>query len=293
MKRLVLVYNPVSGHATFKNKLDGIIEAFQKRDCMLLIYRTKKDHNDDLEAFLREARAEGVLVAGGDGTLHQVVNLMVKAGISLPLGIFGSGTSNDFASHLGINEDIEAYFDAIAAGKTRFVDLGKVGEEYFVNVASAGMMTSIAHEVDARLKNTMGKLAYYLKGLGELPKFRTMPLKLTADGTRYELEAFLFVIANSPVVASMKNVAEEAKVDDGKLDFLAMKKCNVADFMKVAAELVAGKPVSGKKSVLHLQAARFEVSTEGAVRSDLDGEEGPVLPLVVEVVPRGLEVYCL
>lgn len=293
MKRLLLVYNPVSGHATFKNKLDWMVEEFQRRGCMLLIYRTQKDNSSAFAEFLREAQAEGVLVAGGDGTLHEVVNLLLKADVHLPVAVIGSGTSNDFASYLRINEDMEAYFDCIAAGRTQFVDLGRAGQEYFVNVASAGMMTSIAHEVDVRLKNAMGKMAYYLKGIGEIPKFRAMPLKLVADGAEYALEAFLFVIINSSVVGSMKNVASEARVDDGKLDFLAVRKCSVAELMKITADLISGKPVSQKKGVFHVQAARFEVSTEGDVRSDLDGEAGPMLPLFVEAVPKALEVYCM
>ena len=293
MKRLILVYNPVSGHATFKNRLDWMIEEFQKRGCMLLIYRTQKDNTGVFEEFVREAQAEGILVAGGDGTLHEVVNLLLQAGLSMPVAIIGSGTSNDFASYLGINEDMEAYFDCIAAGKTRLVDLGKAAGEYFVNVASAGMMTSIAHEVDVRFKNAMGKMAYYLKGLGELPRFRAMSLKVVADGREYHLEAFLFVIINSSVVGSMKNVAAEARVDDGKLDFLAVKKCSVTELMKITAELISSRPVSAENGVLHIQASRFEISTAGEVLSDLDGEAGPMLPLLVETVPRALEVYCM
>lgn len=292
MRRLVLAYNPVSGHATFKNKLDSIIDAFQRRGCMLLIYRTQIDNRGVFVDFVRNAQAEGILVAGGDGTLHEVVNLLLREGIHLPIAIIGSGTSNDFASYLGINEDMEDYFDAIVEGKTRWVDLGLVGEEYFVNVASAGMMTSIAHEVDARLKNALGKMAYYLKGIGEIPKFRTMPLKVLADGQEYEMEVFLFVITNSAVVGSMKNVAAEARVDDGRLDFLAVKKCSVGDLMKITADLIAGKSVSGKSGVVHLQAASFSVFAEGEVFSDLDGELGPKLPLHVETAAKALEVYC-
>ncbi|MBR0285365.1 MAG: acylglycerol kinase family protein, partial [Selenomonadaceae bacterium] len=119
MRRLALAYNPVSGNATFKNRLDEMIEAFQRRGILLYLYRTKKDGNGELVDFLREARAEGVLAAGGDGTLHEVVNLVVKEGLDIPVGIIGSGTSNDFATYLNINENMEAYFDCIAEGRTR------------------------------------------------------------------------------------------------------------------------------------------------------------------------------
>ena len=281
MRKFVLFYNPVSGSAAFKGKLDMMVEAFQRRDALLIPYRTKAGGNEGLIDFVREVLPHGIIAAGGDGTVHEAANLIMKGRLNLPLGIIGSGTSNDFATYLGINDDLESYFDTIVEGRTRRCDLGLVGEEYFINVASAGMMTSIAHEVAPRLKNSLGKNAYYLKGLGEIAKFRSWKLQVTADGERHEVEAFLFVIITSSAVGSMKHVAEGVAVDDGKLDFLA-----------VAKDLFGGKPVSDKEAVLHLQAKNFTVSTEEALESDLDGEVGPRLPLEVQTVHKAIEVYC-
>ena len=292
MKKLVLFYNPVSGHAAFKNKLDWIVEAFQRRGILLMLYRTKKEGNDDFASFVRDVEPDGILAAGGDGTVHECVNILMKHQIDLPLGIIGSGTSNDFATYLKINEDMEAYFDRIAAGQVQRVDLGRVGDEYFINVASAGMMTSIAHEVDARLKNAMGKMAYYIKGIGELPKFRSVSLSIDADDQHYDIEAFLFVVINSSVVGSMKKVAENVSVTDGKLDLLAVSKCGIPKLVTVTADLVSGKPISEKEYILHLQASRFRISTTEVLESDLDGEAGPNLPLTIETVPSAIAVYC-
>lgn len=291
MKKLVLFYNPVSGHAAFKNKLDWMIEAFQRRGILLLLYRTKKEGNEEFASFVRAVQPDGILAAGGDGTVHECVNLMVRHGLNLPLGIIGSGTSNDFATYLKINEDMERYFDCIAAGKTKRMDLGRVGETYFINVASAGMMTGIAHEVDARLKNALGKMAYYIRGIGELPKFHAVSLRISADERRYELEAFLFVVINSAVVGSMRNVARDVSVTDGKLDLLAIRKCGLPSLMAITADLIAGRPVSEKEQVLHLQAADFYIESAEPMESDLDGEVGPMLPLRIETVPAAISVF--
>lgn len=292
MQKLALFYNPVSGNAAFKNKLDMMVEAFQRRNIPLLPYRTKAGGNREFLEFVRELRPDGVLAAGGDGTVHEAANLIVRGGLDLPLGIIGSGTSNDFATYLGITQDLEAYFDRIAAMHTRRCDLGKIGDEYFINVASAGMLTSIAHEVAPRLKNSLGKLAYYLKGIGELPKIRALPLTVVADDVQQELEAFLFVIINSPAVASMKHVAEGVQVDDGKLDFLAIRKCNPVQLMAIATELASGKSVSGKEAVVHIQAKKFQVSSPVNLESDLDGEAGPPLPLKIETAAQAIEIFC-
>lgn len=288
----MLFYNPVSGHAAFKNKLDWIVEAFQRRGILVVFYRTRREGNEEFIPFVQEIQPDGLLVAGGDGTVHEIVNLMMKGNLDLPLGIIGSGTSNDFATYLGVNTDLEAYLDTIAAGRTRRVDLGLMDGTYFINVASGGAMACIAHEVNARIKNSLGKMAYYLKGIGELPKFRYFPLKIEADGAHYELETFLFVIINSPVVGSMKNVANGVAVDDGKLDLLSIGKCSIPKLMSITADLIAGKPVSEREDVLHVQAKHFRIESGIPVESDIDGECGPMLPLTIETVPRAVAIYC-
>lgn len=288
MKKIVLVYNPVSGKAKFKGNLDSIIEKLQSRGCMAIPYRTTPD-NADLADFIRQADPEGIIAAGGDGTVHEIVNLVMKEKLALPVGIIGSGTSNDFATYLRL--DTEDYFDRIAQGLTMPVDLGKVGDEYFINVVSAGMVTSIAHEVDARLKNIFGKMAYYVQGIRTLPQFKALDMVIKADDEIINEKAYLFLIVNSSVVASFKNAARQASVQDGRLDLLLMKQCSLPELMIIAADLMSGKDVTGRSEVVYRQASSFEIVCDTELVSDLDGEEGPSLPLKVETVPHAIELY--
>ena len=291
MKKFILVYNPVSGSAKFKYRLDDFIRAFQERDALLIPYRTAPHDNTGLLKLIDEMQGDGVIIAGGDGTLSQTVNLLLSANVRLPVGIIGSGTSNDFASYLGLNADFTAYIDAVVNGNCRYIDVGKIGTRYFINVACAGVMTSIAHEVNAKLKNSLGKLAYYLKGLEELPKIKSVPLVVTCDGAVYRLNALLFVIINSAVVGSMKNVAA-ARIDDGKLDFIAIKKAGLAGLIKIMGDLLQGNGVTERDDVLYLQGRAFTVTSPGeTLISDIDGEQGPPLPLTVEAIPRALAIF--
>ena len=82
MKRLMLVYNPVSGNASFKQRLDEMVWKFQERGCMLYLYRTAKELQP-LPLYIRESGAEGVIAAGGDGTVHEIVNIIMKDLIAL------------------------------------------------------------------------------------------------------------------------------------------------------------------------------------------------------------------
>lgn len=291
MKRILLVYNPISGQAAFKRRLDEIIRACQRRGIVLAMYRTQRSNWSDFDAYVRSIRAEGLIAAGGDGTLHGVINAMLKASIDLPIGVIGSGTSNDFATHLGIT-DLNKYLDAIADGRTQRVDVGIVnGREYFINVASAGMLTSIAHEVNARLKNSLGKLAYYLRAVREIPKFRSIALKVDADGVEFELEAFLFVVLNSSTVAGLKNVADFASIDDGKLDFIAIRKCSTRRLMKLTRDLFSGRRVLDDDVIFRLQSKRFYISSSERLISDLDGEAGDELPIEIDTLNRAVELF--
>ena len=288
MKKLVLVYNPVSGRAVFKSQLDEIIEKLQSRGCMVIAYRTTPENRDLLD-FIKAAAPEGIIAAGGDGTVHEIVNLVMKEKLDIPVGIIGSGTSNDFATYLKL--DTEEYFDRIAAGNTMKIDLGLTGEDYFINVASAGMVTSIAHEVNTRLKNVFGKMAYYVQGLKTLPQFKALDLRIKTDKEEIEEKAFLFLITNSSVVASFKNAAVQASVQDGLLDLIVIRQCNIAELMKLTAELMAGREMTDTKNVIYIQGTTFDISCDSELDSDLDGELGPKLPLHIEVVPKALEIF--
>ena len=290
MKKILLVYNPVSGHAAFKNRLDSVIENFQRRGILLSVYRTQADDNSAFIECVRLSGAEGVIASGGDGTLHAVINRLKKNSFDLPIGIIGSGTSNDFAAHLNMTD--EKLFDAVAEGRTRPVDLGLVnGKEYFINVASAGVFTSIAHEVDSRLKNFLGKSAYYLRGLGELKNFKAVPLKITADGKKLSLNAFLFLVLNSPSVAGFKKISDVAQIDDGKLDLLILKKCSASSLVTLAKKILAGESVQADENIFSVQAATLEINSVAALTSDLDGEAGDPLPLRVETLKHALKFF--
>ncbi|MBO4780681.1 MAG: YegS/Rv2252/BmrU family lipid kinase, partial [Selenomonadaceae bacterium] len=207
------------------------------------------------------------------------------------IGVIGSGTSNDFAAHLQI--DAENYFDIIAAGRTRPIDLGLVnGREYFVNVASAGVFTSIAHEVGSRLKNFLGKSAYYLRGLGELRNFKAVTFDIIADGRKFSTEAFLFLVLNSPAVAGFKKISSAAQIDDGLLDLLVLKKNSPRALMTVARKILAGESVDDDENIFSLQAQKFEIISSAELTSDLDGEAGDILPLKIETCHRALNFFC-
>lgn len=293
MKKYALIYNPVAGDARFKTKLDEVIEYLQASGSMVLPFRTK--NKGDIRPFISEIRefaADGFIVAGGDGTMHEVINAMLDEDVDVPLGLIPSGTCNDFATHLNFGKDLPKCLRAVTGGLWRVVDVGSVNGEYFLNVASAGLLTSVAHSVDASLKNTLGRMAYYLKGLGELPSFRSLHVKITADGQVIEDDILLFLVMNSGMVGSFPSLAPAAKIDDGKLDLLIVNKCSIPDLMGLFISIFSGRHTASSH-IRYLQATDILIQCDEQVESDLDGERGPALPLTISTVTNKLKVFRL
>ena len=159
-------------------------------------------------------------------------------------------------------------------------------------MASAGVFTGVAHEVNSRLKNFLGKSAYYLRGLGELKNFKTVPLDIVADGENFSVDAFLFLVLNSPSVAGFKKISDSAQIDDGKLDLLALKNCSVAALINLAKKILAGKSIQADENIFSLQAAQIEINSAVKLKSDLDGEAGDFLPLKIETIKHALKFFC-
>lgn len=292
MKRFILAYNPLSGDGRFKFRLDHVIEHFQRAGCLVIPYRMQeRERNNAIITLAEELKPEGIVVSGGDGTVHELVNLLVRHKLDVPLGILPSGTSNDFAVYLQLGRSIEAWVRVVVEGKTRPVDIGRVNDRYFFNVASAGLLTSVAHNADVGLKNTLGKMAYYLKGLGELPNFRSLPIRITADGICREEEVLLFLISNSSTVAGFPSLAPRARIDDGLLDLIAIRRCSLPELMTLFLHFLKGSH-HNSKNLVYLQAKEFVVDCQEALESDLDGERGPVLPLRISTMPHAIRVFC-
>jgi YegS/Rv2252/BmrU family lipid kinase len=180
--KVALFYNPVAGMGKFKYKLDDVIKYLQSSGLEVIPRRIENNEKiKELTTRMDPAEYHTIVAAGGDGTIHGVVNAMMHSGFDAPLAIFPEGTCNDVARYMNIPGRVKDYCRIITDGKLTGIDLGKVNEEYIINVASAGFLTDTAHEVNHHLKNALGKVAYYLKVLEKLPQMRPLSLRLMVD----------------------------------------------------------------------------------------------------------------
>lgn len=290
MKKLKFIYNPYSGDGVFKDNLDYLIERFQKAGYMMVPYRSS-DINTLDKAFIDIHEGyEAICISGGDGTLSSVINIIASQKLKLPVGIFPFGTANDFAAHLNIPKNIEACCEIIEKGRTKKVDIGRVNNNYFLNVCSAGLLSDVAYETDTNLKNALGKLAYYMKGIEKLPRFTPFKMRLQYTGNVIEDNFLLLLILNGSSAGGFNRLAPNAEINDGLLDVIAIKNTNITNLFALFLKILRGEHI-GDPNLYSFQTDRLGITCEDGCETDIDGERGPDFPLDIEVKKHFLKVF--
>lgn len=289
MKKVKLIYNPYSGENLIISKLDTVISIHQQAGYIVVPYRIKKDQSI-LVAFedIKDGDYSYILVAGGDGTVDSVVNAMAKSGISLPIAILPVGTANDFAKFLGIPFDISKACKQIINSHVTTVDLGSINDKYFVNVASTGLFTDVSQKTDVNLKNTIGKLAYYLKGLEELPNFRRLKVKIESNEMSFNGEMYFLLIFNGKTAGNF-NLATRASATDGLLDVIVFKAIPIYELIPLFIKVLRGEHLDSDH-VLYFKTDNLFIECEENIVTDIDGEKGPDFPLEIKCIKGGLKI---
>jgi diacylglycerol kinase (ATP) len=289
--KVALFYNPVAGGGQFKHKLDSIVQYFQNAGLQIIPWRiVNNDGIIEQAGKINSSEFHSIVAVGGDGTIHGMVNAIMKLHIDLPLGIFPEGTVNDIAGCLHIPGITADYCRVITSGNLTHIDVAKVNDDYFINVASAGLLTESAHEVDHHLKNVLGKMAYYLKTMEKLPKIKPLNLRVKADGQIHDIEMMLFVVLNGGTVGGFKGLLPQASMSDGLLDFLAIKPIAVHRFAQLLYSFSRGEHLQDE-NVVHFQAKQLHIDVEPRIVTDLDGELGPDLPWEISVCSNALRIW--
>ena len=292
MKKVKFIYNPHSGDTHIADALDGVIAIHQHKGFLIVPFRLTFEADDEEILKGIDETFHHILIAGGDGTINYVVNLLKNNDIDIPVAVLPTGTANDFARLLNVPPDIPTACKRILAGEIRAVDLGRVNGRYFVNVFSSGLFTDVSQRTPTSMKNTFGKLAYYVSGLGELPNFRKMQIGVKAGGKAvYNGSALLFFVFNGQTAGNLR-IAGRSDVSDGLLDVLIVRGENIVETIRTAATLVRRPVKNYPKDIIYLRASDIRISSLHNEATDMDGQPGPEFPLHITCEHHALRVLC-
>lgn len=291
MKRARIIYNPTSGRETFKRHLSEVLQKLEQAGYETSCHATTGDGDATNAARIAvERRFDLVVAAGGDGTLNEVINGLAEQEHRPKFGIIPAGTTNDFARALQIPRDVSAAVDVIVKGDTIPIDIGKMNDRYFINIAGGGRLTELTYEVPSKLKTMLGQLAYYLKGIEMLPSISSTDVKIEYDDKVFEGEVMLFLVGLTNSVGGFEKLAPNASLNDGLFSLLVLKKTNLADFVRIATLALRGEHINDPK-VIYTKAKRINVTSNNKVQLNLDGEYGGLLPAEFVNLYRHLEVF--
>lgn len=293
MQRARLIYNPTAGRELIEKNLSKILFQLEKAGFETSCRATEKEWNAAKEAALAAKRGfDLVIAAGGDGTIHEVINGLTQSNHPPKLGILPAGTTNDFARALKLPKDLFKACQVIARGKTTKIDIGKNKDRYFVNVAAAGRLTEVTYEAPSRLKTMVGPLAYYAKAIEKLGTLhKSFSLTIKTDEKEWMEEIILLIIANSVSVGGFEKLAPFAELSDGLFDVLLIHKGNIPDLVQIAALAFRGEHIHDSR-VTYFQTRSLEIQPSQPLSLNLDGEWGGECNGRFEIVPQFLEIFC-
>jgi len=222
LKRLHLIVNPNAGTRQARRFLPEMISVFNRAGYLCSVYVTEK-RGDAVEFARAHAGEAGLVVAcGGDGTLNEVITGLQLGGHRTPIGYIPCGSTNDFASGLGLSSAPLIACESIVSGTPHSLDVGLFApDRYFSYTASFGAFTSVSWSTSQNVKNVLGHAAYILEGIRSLTDIHPIHMKITADGREFEEDFIFAAVCNSTSLGGVLKLEDsEVHMSDGLFEAL-------------------------------------------------------------------------
>jgi YegS/Rv2252/BmrU family lipid kinase len=246
----------------------------------------------DARDFAREAcerRLDFVAAMGGDGTINEAINGIAEQEHRPLFGLIPLGTVNDFARALNIPLDPEAAISMMEQQHSRWTDVGKINDRYFINIVAVGALAEASFSTPVEQKTKLGPLAYIVEGVKKMKEKQPFELRVKHEEGVWEGEALLMLIALTNSVGGFETIAPEAKVNDGKLHVLIIKDMALPQFLLLLPKVMTGD-LAESEQVVYLKVPEVDVSSTYEMIANVDGDEGDKLPVKVGNLKRHIEI---
>lgn len=235
------------------------------------------------------AEVELVVVGGGDGSIHLALPGLVDTQLSL--GVLPLGTANDLARSLELPLDPVMACEVILEGNAQRIDLGKVNDQWFMNVASLGLSTEVTDRLTRGAKSRWGVFAYLFATMGALVKGRPFKVEIICDGETYRSRSWQVAVGNGRSYGGGLTINEHAEIDDGILDLYSLEVEQGWHLITMVIALWRGT-LDPLHNVRTLRGTKIEVRSLRRRRHiTADGEMLGKTPARFEIVPAAITVF--
>lgn len=277
MKKLLFVFNPHSGTGEICRYLANVIDIFTKAGYETVAYPTQSARDGMNKIIADGTRFDRIVVSGGDGMLHELVNAVMQLPTQVTVGYIPTGTINDFATSNKIPKNILQAANIASSDNVGYLDLGNFNGEFFSYVAAFGIVTNVAYDTDQRAKNTWGILAYLANALKSINPLTVNSvcrhMRIRTDNDYLEDEYIFGAVSNSLSIGGVSNlIGHDVVLDDGVLDGLFIKKpADIFELDEITDCLLFREFDS--PHISYVRSSKFEIESD-PVAWTLDGENG-------------------
>lgn len=276
-KKLLFVYNPNAGKCKIKDQLSDILDHFCDEFSQVIVSPTKKmgDATERVIEYEADKECELVACSGGDGTLHEVVNGMMRRENRVPILYIPTGSTNDFGKSHNLPTNMVEASSMISNGKLFPCDVASFNSKYFVYTACFGVFTETSYATPQQLKNALGHFAYILNGATELTKIQRFNMTVEYDNNIAEGTFIFGAISSTSSIGGIKGLTREGvEFDDGYYELILIRDGKLYEVPSIINDILRGNVNSEK--VIYARVKHVRVVSEEDVPWCLDGEFGGV-----------------
>ena len=215
-----------------------------------------------------------VICCGGDGTLNDLINAVMKLDKKPKISFIPLGTMNDYANTIGLFKFKFWLPNNMKNAEEIMVDIGKFNEKYFNYVAAFGAFTMVPYITRQSLKKVFGKMAYFIVGARYLRKIKSYKIEVNVDGNVTKGEFIYGSVSNSKSIAGFQWFRKrEIDLSDGKYEIILVKKPNKKiEIINIVLNILLKKYNS--KNFVYLQGSNIKINSKNHLNWTLDGEYG-------------------
>lgn len=293
MKKLLLIYNPVSGMTKTRLSLQKAVEFYDSQDYLVTVCLVSR-----LEDYVNSIDFKSydlIVCSGGDGTLNITASFLIQKNLPAQIAYIPSGSTNDFAYSLGLSEDEDIRLQNTVEGTPKRIDVGRFNtSRYFLYVAAFGVFTKVSYTTPQKIKNMLGHAAYILEGIKSIADLKSYHITAELDEETVEGDFILGMVTNSLSIGGFKNLLpSDTSLDDGLFEVVLVRAPKtLAVLNEMAVSLWGGKP-EDDQYIFYRKTSRIIVRSEEKISWSLDGEFGGETDVVrIENRKKLLSIIC-
>ena len=294
--KIELVYNPHSGGGRGDNLYPLVVQALEDAGHVVSSHRTEyHDHATEIVKHLDLDACDTLVSVGGDGTMYEVLNGMIKhpqVKAYPDFAVVPVGTGNSFSQDIGMKNWRDGVL-ALLEGKKKEIDVLKFNTEaedyYSLNCVGLGLPTDVCINGN-KYKKYLGKSAYTASALVEIMRFKPFYTKIEVDGEVYEMNAVLANFANSSIFGGNMKISPNSLIDDGLLELILLEDCKKGEILKALPTVYKGDHLSNPH-IKVFQGKHFKMETIPPKTCNPEGEIFGITPLDVSVLPKKICIY--